>query len=181
MYELGSLKDQKLNKKHLQSTPEFKQHLLQPLHHLDIDFQDEILQKLIEEDISLKEMKNEAIHFRALEAIKRAFLRCTNCASWKDACLNFPAFTEETRFNQFTGLDLRHQIPEVFKTYCQSALNSQAPSLGMVKTVNDARVPVVSGDFQSLSAQDIKDADSSYCGAQLIFTGLPEVSIYNYT
>ncbi|XP_064394256.1 uncharacterized protein LOC135341587 isoform X1 [Halichondria panicea] len=44
----------------------------------------------------------------------------------------------------------------------------------MVKTVNDARVAVVSGDFQSLSAQDIKDADSSYCGAQLIFTGLPE-------
>ena len=45
----------------------------------------------------------------------------------------------------------------------------------MVKTVNDARVAVVNGDFQSLSAQDIKDADSSYCGAQLIFTGLPEV------
>ncbi len=180
MYELGSLKDQKLNKKHLQSTPEFKQHLLQPLHHLDVDFQNEILQKLIEEEISLKEMKTEAIHFRSLEAVKRAFLRCTNSISWRDACSKFPTFTEERRFNQFTTLDLRHGIPEAFKTYCQSALNYQAPSHGMVKTVKDARVAILIGSFESLSAQDVKDVDPSYSGAQLIFTDLPEVSHTNF-
>ena len=70
MYEDGALKDQKLNKKHLISTPEFKQHLLQPLHNLQVQFQATILQKVIDEEISLKELKDEAVQFRALETVK---------------------------------------------------------------------------------------------------------------
>lgn len=113
MYEDGALKDQKLNKKHLISTPEFKQHLLQPLHNLQVQFQATILQKVIDEEISLKELKDEAVLFRALETVKRAFIRCTNSQSWGDATQKFPAFTAEDRLAQFMKLDFRHSIRSV--------------------------------------------------------------------
>ena len=38
-FEKGTLKGQKLSQKQLVMTPEFKQHLLQPLHHLTEQFQ----------------------------------------------------------------------------------------------------------------------------------------------
>ena len=38
-FEKGTLKGQKLSQKQLVTTPEFKQHLLQPLHHLTEQFQ----------------------------------------------------------------------------------------------------------------------------------------------
>ena len=93
MYEDGDLKDQKLNKKSLTSAPEFKQYLLQPLHNLDASFQTSILHRVAEKEISLKEMKDEAVKFRSLENVRKAFVRCTSSKSWDDAATNFPAFT----------------------------------------------------------------------------------------
>ena len=70
MYEDGALKHQKLNKKHLTSALEFKQHLLQPFHHLNADFQLLIvLQKVIDEEIFLKELKEEATNFVLLRLL----------------------------------------------------------------------------------------------------------------
>ena len=67
MYEDGDLKHQKLSKKQLTTVPEFKQHHMQPLHNLQVSFQSAILQRVIDKEISLKEMKDEADNFRALE------------------------------------------------------------------------------------------------------------------
>ena len=69
MYEDGDLKDQKLNKKQLTAVPEFKQHHMQPLHNLKDSFQSAILQRVIDKELSLKEMKDEADKFRALEGM----------------------------------------------------------------------------------------------------------------
>ena len=74
MYEDGAMKDQKLNKKHLIVVPEFKQHLLQPLHNLKPSLQSATLQRIIDREISLKEMKDEAIRFQSLEGVPQ-FLR----------------------------------------------------------------------------------------------------------
>ena len=123
MYEDGALKDQKLNKKHLTSIPEFKQHLLQPIHHLNVEFQQNVLQKVIDVEFSLKELKEEAVKFRALEGIKQSFLRCTNLQSWDDAVKKYQAFTTDDRLNQFLKFDFRHSIPDTFKAYCQRAAN----------------------------------------------------------
>ena len=67
MYEDGDLKDQKLSKKQLTTVPEFKQYQMQPLHNLQASFQSTVLQKVIDKEISLKEMKDEADNFRSLE------------------------------------------------------------------------------------------------------------------
>ena len=69
MYEDGDLKDQKLSKKQLTTVPEFKQHQMQPLHNLQASFQSTILQRVIDKEISLKEMMEEADNFRSLEGI----------------------------------------------------------------------------------------------------------------
>lgn len=177
LYENGALKDQKLNRKHLTSTPEFKQHLLQPLHHLDKDFQATVLQKLIDEELSLKEMKEEAVRFRALEAVRRAFMRCTNCQSWEDTSQKFPGFVVEDRLTQFMKLDFRQCVPDTFKAYCQSALNSQIPTSGSVKIVEGVRVAVVMGTLTTISAQELKEVDTAYSGAQLILASVPKVRL----
>jgi hypothetical protein len=67
MFEKGELKDQKLNKKHLTAAPELKQHHLQPLCRLPENIQTELLDLMIEKELSLKEMKDKADHFRQLE------------------------------------------------------------------------------------------------------------------
>lgn len=177
MYEDGALKDQKLNKKHLTSIPEFKQHLLQPIHHLNVDFQLDVLQKVIDGDLSLKELKAEAITFRALEAIRQAFIRCTNLQSWDDAIKKYQAFTSEDRLMQFVKLDFRHCIPDTFKAYCQSALNSEMPTFGNVRVIEGVRVALVNGTLMSVSTHDLREVDSTYTGAQLILASVPEVSL----
>lgn len=83
--QMGQLKSQKLNRKHLISTPEFKQHLLQLLHHLDPQFQQSILQKIVDQEVSLSEMKKEASEFRSMCVIKSTFMRLISCHSWDEA------------------------------------------------------------------------------------------------
>ena len=175
MYEDGALKDQKLNKKHLTSIPEFKQHLLQPLHHLDMEFQLHVLQEVIDENLSLKELKVEAVKFRSLETIRKAFVRCTSSQSWDDATNKYKAFTTEDRLMQFMKLDFRHDIPDAFKAYCQSAISSELPTSGDVKVVHGVRVAIVKGTLLSVSAQDLTAVDPTYAGAQLILASVPQV------
>ena len=127
-FELGQLKNQKLNRKHLVSTPEFKQHLLQPLHHLDPEFQQSILQKLVDQEISLPEMKKDAVEFRSLGIVKSAFLRLTNCPTWSEATQKFPAFTSDERLLQYATLDFKQTVPDIFRTFCQMALDSTTSS-----------------------------------------------------
>lgn len=176
LYEDGDLKDQKLNKKSLTSAPEFKQHLLQPLHNLDASFQTSILQRVAEKEISLKEMKDEAVKFRSLENVRKAFVRCTSSKSWDDAVTNFPAFTSKDRLMKFLNLDFKQSIPDAFRAYCQSALNLHMPTLNGVKTTsNGTRVAVVCGPLKTLSAQKLKENDPAYTGAHLILATIPKV------
>ncbi len=142
MYEDGALKDQKLNKKQLISAPEFKQHLLQPLHHLQAEFQASVLDKVINTEVSLKEMKDKAASFRALEAVKRAFVRCTNSQTWVDAVERFPTFTTEVRLAQFSrlGFSTQHSrrvqviLPECYKHTKSSARHYEAGRRGQSGT-----------------------------------------------
>ena len=65
-YEKGDLKDQKLNKKQLLSTQEFKQHLLQPIHNLRNSFQVQVFEDVLVKDISLQEMKVSSVTFQSM-------------------------------------------------------------------------------------------------------------------
>ena len=57
IFEMGSLKDQKLNVKQLVLKPEFKQQYLAPLRALSIDDQRSILTKVVQKEIPLNSIK----------------------------------------------------------------------------------------------------------------------------
>lgn len=94
-YERGELKDQKLNRKQLISTPEFKQHLFQPLHNLPADFQASVLQQVNDNKLSLAEMKSSAMEFRSKEQVRKSFVRLTGVKTFEEARVRFPAFSSE--------------------------------------------------------------------------------------
>ena len=123
-HQEGKLKDQKLSRKNLIAAPEFKQQYLLPLHHLDASFQRSTLQLVIEKAMSLAELKDACTKFRTLEAIEKAFVRCTGMRNWQEVVEHFPSHSDESRLRQFQELNFRHQVPEVFKHYCQAALDS---------------------------------------------------------
>ena len=112
-FEKGKLKDQKLNRKQLVSTPEFKQHLFQLLHNLPVTFQVEVLEQVQESTIS---MKSSALQFRTMELIRKAFVLITSSKNWEEACIHFPDFTSQERLKTFLSLSFKHGPPEVSET-----------------------------------------------------------------
>ena len=120
----------------------------------------------------------EAVKFRVLEAIRKAFVRCTSSQSWDEASNKYKAYTTEDRLTQFMKLDFRHDIPDAFKAYYQSAISSELPTSGDVKVVDGVCVAIVKGTLMSISAQDLTMVDSTYTGAQLILASVSEVYTY---
>ena len=181
-YELGQLKMQKLNRKHLLAAPEFKQHHFQPLHHLDYEFQKSTLQNVLDEKLTLDEMKQSAAQFRSLSMVKSVFMRLTGCKSWVDAEQTFPTFVTEGRLQQYCSLDFKKSIPEVFRTFCQAALDShqsepRSSKRASTYTLNGTSVVVIADHFRSTSAQQIQDFDPSFSGAHLIICRISAVSV----
>ena len=72
-FEDGRLKDQKLSRKQNISKPEFRQQYIQPIQCLPADFQLEKLQLVVDKKIPLSQLKEEAIKYRSMESIKKAF------------------------------------------------------------------------------------------------------------
>ena len=93
------------------------------------------------------------------------------------------------RLVKFIVFDLKKGIPEVFRTYCQTAIDStsdnaprdekQASTTATFK-VGDVTVHLVQGEFTKLSAQDIKQAHPSYSEPHLILTHIQNVSSQNW-
>ena len=172
-YEKGELKGQKLNTKQLLSKPEFKQHFLQPLHHLPLDYQLEMLDAVSSKAISLQEMKVCAGKFRSLEVVKRAFVRITNSKNWEEACARFPQFVTTQKLEQFLSLDFKKSVPEVFRIFCNAALSHKNPVAGIGAGNSQA---FICHEFSSVTTQDIQGVFPKFSGANLIISSVPNVS-----
>ena len=175
-YERGELKGQKLNRKQLSSTPEFKQHLFLPIHNLPMDFQEHILQEVHRKNLSLLEMKLSAVKFRSMDVIKRTFVRITCSKSWDEACVRFPDFVTHDQLEKFLSLNFKLGVPEVFRNYCDAALTITNGGPGVVR--GRSKTLLVCRSFNSVAAQDILSVDPQYTGAHLIMTSIPNVSYH---
>lgn len=98
MFEEGTLKDQHV-KKGLISTPQVMQHHLQPICRLPTTVQKSLLEEVIQEELSLKEMKDKADYHR-----------------W---AVTFPNFTTSERLQQFV---LRMKYPKSSKLFVKLPL-----------------------------------------------------------
>ena len=125
LFENGQLKQQKLSKKRLMNAkPDFKQHHFQCLHNIEPSFQQGVLQKVVDREITLDEMKRRAYECRSLGYIQKAFMKYTN-TTWDEAQARFPWHTQQGRLAQFSGLNFAKNVPDSFRTYCQSALRGE--------------------------------------------------------
>lgn len=121
LYELGKLKGQKLNLSALTSKPQFKQQYLAPIRCLPESDQLSILKKVKDKVITILEVKKMAGDLKGMNALKTAFVKLTNCESWKHAEESFPSYATESQLKRFIGYSLRMGVPTSFQDYCKRA------------------------------------------------------------
>ena len=109
--------------KSLVSKLELKQHHFQCLHNLN-PFQQDILEEVVNCNITLEYMKRKAIEYRALGNIHKAFMKCTN-STRDEATERYPWHTNDNRLRQFLGLNFINHVPDSICSYCQSAIHGE--------------------------------------------------------
>lgn len=136
LFEEGELKDQKLQaKSRIVAKPEFKQQHLQPIQSLPPDFQIDKLTKVINLELSLKELKAEAATYRKLEQIKKSFCRLTNCDGFDISQQKFPDYATNENLMRYIHLDFSQNPPSAFHTFCRQAIASARS--GAIQTVTE--------------------------------------------
>ena len=129
LFEAGELKDQKLSRKGSQITiPEFKQQYLQPIQCLPVEFQVKMLTKVVNKEVSFKDLKAAAANFRKLELIKRSFCRLTNMDSIEMAKEKYPIYASDEKLSKYIHLDFS-TTPTAFHSYCRSAIASTSTAM----------------------------------------------------
>ena len=126
------------------STPEFKQH---SLHHLEPHFQQSVLQKVLDEEMSLSEMKRGAADFHSLGIVYQPFYDSPAGLRQRSNFLHLAYFTAELQTKWSRGL--LYMLPSC--SWQHSFMKPSRVSHGM--SVN------------SLTAQE---GDASFLGAQLM-------------
>ena len=133
-----------------------------------------MLSAVVSKDLSLGEMKEEASRYRGLQAIKRAFCRCTN-TSWQEATLRYPRHTDKERLSQFLGLNFSKSLPGAFQSYCEAAMLQDINPYSH----NEAAVYTVKHSCFTVSHTTITDSGVPYRGYNLFIAQLPEVHTVN--
>ena len=107
IFETGSLNDQKLNVKQLVSKPEFKH--LAPLRALPIDEHCSTRTKMVQKEIPLKDLSEQA---KQISTLKTMFAQLTNTESWEGAQQRFPNHAIIEKRERFVECNLKSSIPK---------------------------------------------------------------------
>ena len=165
----------------------------------------DMLQKLLDHQITFGELRERAMQFRALEAVKSAFVRTTNSNNWETARELFPHHTNVDRLKPFTNLSFKgtttyntmennvrtyHNmpllsltggLPGVFKDYCRSAMLS-AESTPMDTSAmttfskDGCSLTFLKVDSTVQTGEYIKRHLPDFCGANLMIAVITKVS-----
>lgn len=75
LYEEGNTKDQSLTAKQLVTKPVFRQQYFSCIQCLPDPFKMEVLQDVLDGDLSLSELKDKATAYRSIKEVQKAFCR----------------------------------------------------------------------------------------------------------
>ena len=92
LFEESKLKGQKLKLSNLISKPDFKQQYSAPIRTLDEDDQCKLLEKVINKELSIQELKNAGGDIKIMTNLKKTFLKLVNIDSWQEAQEQLPQF-----------------------------------------------------------------------------------------
>lgn len=182
LYEHAKLKGQKLNLANLLAKPEFKQQHLAPIRALDVDHQCKLLQRVIDGELSLAELKSESSKMKQLQSLRIAFVRLTNTKSWEDANSSFPVYATDEQLLKFIHLDMKKCIPKSFSDFCLRAKNSEITRPVQAGSeelkYNEVCARIIKAKLTEVSGVKIKQDDPTFTGAQLALTSFEEVYTY---
>ena len=136
-----------------------------------------MLSAVASKQLSLAEMKDRSGKYHGMQAIKRAFCRCTN-TNWNQAAQNFTQHTTEERLSQFLGLNFTNSVPDTFQPYCQAAVRDGDATCNMY-THQESNVVVVCYDSFTVSITTINSSSTvQFNGYQLFVAAIPEVCTF---
>ena len=96
----------------------------------------------------------------------------TNSKNWEEACLKFPDFVTSNKLEQFTSLNFRNNIPEIFRNYCEAALSRKHAVAGVCGSGESPALLVCC----NVTTQEILAVYPKFAGAHLIITSIANVS-----
>ena len=75
----------------------------------------------------MNEIKKITDLYRAMERVRRAFMKVTKCISWEEATRKYPEHTTDDRLKEFVKVALDKIIPPSFIAFCQTAIDGNSP------------------------------------------------------
>ena len=140
-----------------------------------------MLNAVLSNEKSLKELKEAAAKFRSMQTIRKTFCKVTN-TSWEEATERFPHYAKEDRLIQFSSLSFTKDVPQPFMAYCRAALhseNSNQPCDDLDSyDVQGCIAYTLQHNILTLSHTDITEKKIPFNGAHLFLTHIPEVYMY---
>ena len=135
---------------------------------------------MLNNNVSLAEMKDQTTKFRKLETLKRTIAKLTCTDSWEEALSKFPNYTVEDRLAAFHQLNFKGGIPGVFKDYCSKEISStmeKAKDTNTLVTFSRAGTSayIMEGSFMTITGQSISETLHTNTGYSLIFASPPKV------
>ena len=184
-FEKVKLKDQKLKMPSTVAKPEFKQHFLAPIRCLEPSDQIFLLTRCKNKEISLAELKKEAIALKQLAMLKKNFIKLTNAADWEDAVSQFPLFACEVELNKFIALDFTKGTPQSFVDFCKRAKSSK-DTVVTSSTIDQTFVQhggiigyVIKEKPSELSGRVISNIYPGFQGAHMIVVSIKPVRFHH--
>ena len=126
LFAESKLKGQKLKLSNLISKPDFKQQYLAQIRTLEEDDQCKLLQKIIDNELSIQELKQAASDIKIMTTLKKSFLKLVNIDSWEQAQEEIPQFACLEQLMKFSKISLSQGIPQSFIEFCSRAKQSIA-------------------------------------------------------
>jgi len=173
LFEEGKLKGQKLNLSKLLSKPEFKQQYNVPKRALSEDDQCALLQRVVQKEISLNELKELSALKKSMYTLKTLFVKLTSSDT---AVEIFPTYATEAKLSRFLGCGLKKNIPKPFLNFCHLTKISE---VGNSTTESDSIIifdcnddlPVITnfiqGKLTDITGQKIQRTQPSFTGVDL--------------
>lgn len=130
----------------------------------------DMLNKVIETELSLQEMKCELVRLKEMRALQNYFVKNTNSTSWTEAKERYPKFTSEEMLQGFRGEVVRGVAKDRFKSFVQRAIAQQLSQEQVQEVINLMDIDCL----QELNLATLSQKIISFRGADMIFVDIPK-------
>lgn len=175
LFKKCKLKGQKLKLATLMAEPEFKQQYLAPIRTLEENDQCLLLNKIINCNLTIADLKEASAKIKRLDNLKKAFLKLVDIETWEKAVEDIPLFACTEQLEKFGKLDFKNGIPQSFNEFCLRAKqslgeppeSSESSGVFIKCSGSSSSVHVVLSVFTELCSNTITKVYPNFTGVSL--------------